>query len=82
MLDRIEHRRPADESGRRRPALFFVMPYRVRTGGIHVTWAVETVDQKTVRAERWFDKFAMLGLALVILGTVAQIAAIFLPSAR
>jgi hypothetical protein len=38
------------------------MPYRVRTGGIHVTWTVETVDQKTVRAERWFDKFAMLGL--------------------
>jgi hypothetical protein len=82
VRDCVEHRRLVDEPGRRHPALFFVMPRRVRTEGIHVTWTTENVDQNTVRAERWSDKFAVLGLALVVLGTIAQMGAIFLPSAR
>jgi hypothetical protein len=55
------------------------MPYRVRTGGNQARWLSGSVDQKTVRAERLYDRLGMLGLILIVSGTAAQIGAIFLP---
>jgi hypothetical protein len=54
------------------------MPYRVRTGGNQARWLSGSVDQKTVRAEQLYEWLGMLGLALIVLGTAAQIAANFL----
>jgi hypothetical protein len=54
---------------------FFGMPYRVRTGGAN-SYVTETTDQAEVRAERRYDKIGWVGLALILLGTAAQIGAI------
>ena len=55
----------------------FGMPFRVRTGGASYELR-EEVDQTAVAAERWYDTLGGLGLALIVLGTAAQIGAIFL----
>jgi hypothetical protein len=54
---------------------FFAMPYRTRTGG-YSSYIVEESDPKVVRAEAWYDVVGWLGLALMMLGTAAQIGAI------
>jgi hypothetical protein len=54
---------------------FFGMPYRTRTGG-YSTYITEQPDPKVARAEVWFDVLGWLGLALIILGTAAQIGVI------
>ena len=52
----------------------FGMPFRIRTGGYTVR-VTSPVDPKKVRTERWYDVLGWLGLALIVLGTVAQIRA-------
>jgi hypothetical protein len=51
------------------------MPYRVRTEG-NTYYVTQSVDAAEVRAERWYEKLGILGLALIVLGTAAQIASI------
>jgi hypothetical protein len=53
------------------------MPFRVRTSGASYELR-EEVDQTAVTAERWYDALGGLGLVLIVLGTAAQIGAIFL----
>lgn len=55
----------------------FGMPFRVPTGG-HPILLADQADPKDVRAERWYAVLGGLGLALIVLGTAAQIIAIFL----
>jgi hypothetical protein len=55
----------------------FGMPFRVRTGGYNFLF-VDPADPKDVRAERWYGVLGWFGLALIVLGTAAQISAIFL----
>ena len=42
------------------------MPYRVRTGGNRVNFISNKVDQATVKEERRYARFGVLGLALII----------------
>jgi hypothetical protein len=53
------------------------MPFRIRTGGSSV-YISSSVDPKEVRAERRAEVFGWIGLILIVLGTVAQIGAVFL----
>jgi hypothetical protein len=55
------------------------MPYRVRTGGNQFRWLSGSVDERTVRAERLYERLGILGLVLIVFGTAAQIGATFLP---
>ena len=51
------------------------MPYRLRTGGNQMNFTRNDIDQKTVKTERRFAIFGNIGLASIVLGTAAQIAA-------
>ena len=53
----------------------FGRPFRVR-----YFWSglFERHDRMAARSERWYDVLGWLGLALIVLGTAAQISAIFL----
>jgi hypothetical protein len=55
----------------------FAMPFRTRMGG-YSGYVTENPDPKEVRAERRYDVLGWLGLALIVLGTAAQIIAILL----
>ena len=50
------------------------MPYRVRTGGAQPI-LMEGADQKAVETERWYEWRGMLGLILIVCGTICQIVA-------
>lgn len=52
----------------------FGMPFRVRTGGA-IAYVAEQEDEKAKRAERWYDVLGWIGLILVVIGTLFQIAA-------
>jgi hypothetical protein len=54
------------------------MPYRVRTGGETFYIASGSANEDQIAAERRYDRLGWLGLILIVLGTAAQIAAIFL----
>jgi hypothetical protein len=56
------------------------MPYRVRTGGNELRFTGAT-DRETVKAERMYGSLGFLGLALIILGTTAQVVATLWSSA-
>jgi hypothetical protein len=53
------------------------MPYRARTGGETVYIASGSANEDEIAAERRYDRLGWLGLILIVLGTAAQIAAIF-----
>lgn len=53
----------------------FGMPFRVRGGPFRL---LEQPNAKDIRVERWCDVLGLLGLALIVLGTAAQIKATFL----
>jgi hypothetical protein len=48
------------------------MPYRVRTGGADYIQTRQT-DQEAIKAERRYNIWGNIGLAFLILGTIAQI---------
>ncbi len=50
------------------------MPYRVRTGGSEIRLHGRT-DQETVKAEYLYERLGFVGLALIFLGTAAQVVA-------
>ncbi len=50
------------------------MPFRVRTKGQMVRVLAGPPNQEAVKLERHYDALGWLGLALVVLGTFAQIA--------
>jgi hypothetical protein len=54
------------------------MPYRVRTGGETFYIASGSANEDQIAAERRYDRLGWLGLIFIVLGTAAQIAAIFL----
>jgi hypothetical protein len=54
------------------------MPFRVPTGG-YSFYTTETPDPKVLAAERVYWWLGLLGLGLIVLGTLAQIVAVFLP---
>ena len=54
------------------------MPYRTRTGGANYYVASET-DEEAKAAEARFDKLGLLGLALLVLGTIFQIVGALVP---
>jgi hypothetical protein len=56
----------------------YVMPRRVRTGGYQVLYGLPA-DQNAAKKERRSDLFSWVGLALVVVGTLFQIAATVLP---
>lgn len=49
----------------------FGLPFCVRTS----IFLEQPADPRAVRAECWYDVFGWLGLALIVLGTAAQIKA-------
>jgi hypothetical protein len=49
--------------------------YRVRTGDNQINWITASVDQKTVRAKRWYGVLGSLGFVLINLGSVSQVVA-------
>ena len=51
----------------------FGMPFRVLTGG----HSASSSGPREVRIDRWFTFLGWFGLALIVLGTVAQVDAIF-----
>jgi hypothetical protein len=56
---------------------FFGMPYRTRMAG-YDAYVTEESDPKAASTEAWYDALGWLGLALILLGTAAQISAILL----
>jgi hypothetical protein len=54
------------------------MPYRVSTGGSSIYVSSSTDPKELVKDQRW-RRLGLLGLGLIVLGTVAQIVAVFLP---
>jgi hypothetical protein len=53
------------------------MPFRIRTGGSSV-YVSSSVDPKEVRAEGWAEVLGWIGLIVIVLGTAAQVGAVFL----
>jgi hypothetical protein len=53
------------------------MPYRVRSGGLNF-YVTENVDEGEIASERRYDRLGLLGLILIVLGTLAQITATLL----
>jgi cytochrome b561 len=47
----------------------FGTPFRLRRGNRLVS-LLEQPDSTTIRAERWYDMFAWLGLALIVLKAI------------
>ena len=56
----------------------FGMPFRIRTGGETFYVRSGVPDQRVIRTEERYERWGMLGLILIVLGTAAQMAAIFL----
>ena len=54
------------------------MPYRVRTEGETYLVLNGPLNQKEIKADRRYDRWGKLGLVLIVLGTIAQIGALFL----
>jgi hypothetical protein len=54
------------------------MPFRVRSEGLTYFIANGPPDQREIKEDRRHTILGMLGLILIILGTAAQIAAVFL----
>jgi len=48
------------------------MPYRVRTGGNQIRAISGRTDEATVKAEQRYDKLGLVGLVLIVLGTLSQ----------
>jgi hypothetical protein len=53
------------------------MPYRVRSEGLSYL-VTENVDKREAAAEKLYDWLGWLGLVLIVIGTGAQITAVFL----
>jgi hypothetical protein len=58
---------------------FYVMPRRVRTAGYQTLYGLPA-DQNVANKERRFDLLSWVGLSLVVVGTLFQIAATVLPA--
>jgi hypothetical protein len=56
--------------------IVFGMPFRLLTGG-HSADVSSSSDPKEIKIDRWYTFLGWFGLALIVLGTVAQIDAIF-----
>jgi hypothetical protein len=54
------------------------MPYRVSTGGSSILVS-DTTDPHEIAMDQRYKRLGLLGLALIVLGTIAQIVAAFLP---
>jgi hypothetical protein len=54
----------------------FGMPFRVLAGG-HSADVPSNSDPKEIKIDRWYTLLGWCGLALMVLGTVTQIDAIF-----
>ena len=54
------------------------MPYRVSTGGSSI-YVSSSTDPHELAMEQRYKRLGLLGLVLIVLGTIAQIAAVFLP---
>jgi hypothetical protein len=54
------------------------MPYRVPTEGSSI-YVSSKVDPNELAKERRYKRLGKLGLGLIVLGTLAQIGAVFLP---
>jgi hypothetical protein len=53
------------------------MPYRVRSEGLSYL-VTENVDKHEAAAEKLYDWLGWVGLVLIVIGTGAQITAVFL----
>lgn len=53
------------------------MPYRVRSEGKTYRVLSGSPDQERIKADRRYDRWGKLGLLLIVLGTMAQIGALF-----
>ena len=56
------------------------MPYQTRTGGNQVRWLSGRPDPNQIRMERRYDRLGWVGLVCIVVGTVCQIIANFVPA--
>jgi hypothetical protein len=53
---------------------YYGMPYRVRTGGNTINFTVNPANPEIINREAYNDRMGKIGLALIVAGTIAQMA--------